>query len=336
MGQNTRNTRIENQMQYLVRCKDRLVIDADVHATDIEAMRPEFKNRLASTPGYYHGRPVSAEDLIREMDTAGVDMALVWQNPSATAYGTDPQKNFDALLAANQYIHEISIRFPERFIPAGWTDPKALGIEGAVRLADICIEEYGFAVVKMNPAQNGFPIDGERVIPVFERIVRHGAIPAFHFGADTEFTPAAGLASLAERHPDHPLVAVHMGGGGASYGGAEALYRESRELGLDHPNIRFVLSTKRDAHIESDLIAYQSAGEPFCRNLCCGSDAPYGRMAWNFGGFRWMFKGFVDGKNHHDERVRKNPRLFDGESVRNYMGRNFAELVIEGYRRLLR
>jgi len=104
---------------------------------------------------------------------------------------------------------------------------------------------------------------------------------------------------------------------------------------LRHPNIKFIESAKRDTHIESDFITYQLAGEPFSGNICCGSDAPYGRQTWNFGGYRAMFKSLMDGKNHTDKRVRQNPGLFNAAIAENYMGRNFAELVISGYEKLL-
>jgi len=83
----------------------------------------------------------------------------------------------------------------------------------------------------------------------------HGAIPAFHFGGDTSFTPASGLARLASHFAPNRIIAVHMGGGGSSYCEGESLYREAREIGLKHPNLFFIQSAKRDCHIESDFIA---------------------------------------------------------------------------------
>lgn len=156
-----------------------------------------------------------------------------------------------------------------------------------------------------------------------------------HFGADTPFTPADGLERMARLHPDHPVLAVHMGGGGAGYLEAEELYRQARELGLRQPNIRFILSARRDTVIESDLITYQLAGEPSCRNLFCGSDAPYGRMTWNFGGFRCMFQSLQNGAAHTDPRLRANPGLFTADIAQNYLGRNFAKFVIAACRHLL-
>ncbi len=328
-------TRIQFQKDYLLSKQEWLVIDGDTHATDTAAMHPDLAAQLDACPDYYHGRPVSAEDLIAEMNMAGVDMALIWQNPAATVYTNNPEANFKALHNVNQYIYETSLKYPDRFIPAGWIDPKALGTANAKRLVDICVNDFGFAVVKMNPAQNAFPIDSEPVVEVFDHIVSRGAVPAFHFGADTGFTPAEGLRFLAKRFPGHPLIGVHMGGGGAAYPAAEELYQKARLLGLECPNIHFVLSAKRDTHIESDFITYTIAGEPYSQNLFCGSDAPYGRMTWNFGGYRAMFRSLIEGASHTDKRVREVKNLFSERIASGYMGGNLAAFMVKAYDRIL-
>ncbi|HEY2019222.1 MAG TPA: amidohydrolase family protein [Bryobacteraceae bacterium] len=303
-----------------------LVIDADVHVTD--------PRNFEVTAEYFHGRPISAEDAIREMDMAGVDMALIWQNPAATRYGLRADDNVQALAGANRYVRDSAARYPDRFIPAGWLDPKACGLENTLALAETLVYDWGFPIVKLNPAQNRYAIDSPESIAAVDRIVELGAMPAFHFGADSPFTPAEGLRRVAERHPERPLIAVHMGGGGAGYLEAESLYAAARRLGIECPNIRYVLSAKRDPHMESDLIAYQLAGEPFCHHLFCGSDAPYGRMTWNFGGFRAMFSS-LQNSEHTDARVRTHPVLFTAEAVSGYLGGNLARLVAEGCRRMV-
>lgn len=326
---------IRIKLEFLTANKNKLVIDGDTHATDTESLFGEILNRFRSEVNYYHGRPVSSEDLLAEMKMAEVDMALIWQNPAATLYPGSREENFNLLLKANRYIYDSGKKYPEKFIPAGWTDPKALGTAHAKELVRICVQDFGFAIMKMNPAQNAFYIDSDPVVEVLDYIVSLGAVPAFHFGADTEFTPAEGLRNLAKRHPAHPILGIHMGGGGASYPGAENLYYEARETGLQCPNIRYVLSAKRDTHIESDLITYTLAGEPYCRNLFCGSDAPYGRMTWNFGGFRSMFRSFSDGEKHTDIRVRQNPERFTEETALRYLGGNLAEFMIGAYSSIL-
>ncbi len=327
--------KISDLISYLETNRGMLVIDADTHASDTENLHPSIAGRFKSAPDYYHGKPASAEDLLQEMEMASVDMSLIWQNPAATWYSENENENYDSLLAANRYILDATVKYPENFIGAGWTDPRALGIEKALSLVDTCIQDFGFLVIKLNPAQNGFLIDSEPVFTILDRIIEMGGIPALHYGADTPYTPAEGLSRLAERYPDQAIIAVHMGGGGAGNRQAEEQYHKSREIGLRHPNIRFILSTRRDTHTESDLIAYQLAGEPFSRNLFCASDAPYGRMTWNFGGYRWMILSLMDHESHTDERVRQSPGLFNEEDMRNYLGANFAEFIIDGYKKLL-
>ncbi len=305
---------------------DTLVIDADTHITDVARLPELWRRRYLEDPHYYHGRPISAEDLIGEMDLCGVDMALCWQDPASTFYGRDCDANAEALLAANRYVFEAARRFPDRILPAGWTDPKACGVANAIRVAEICVCEFGFFIIKMNPAQNAYPIASPEVAEVVARIVELGAVPAFHFGADTPYTPASGLERLLEDHPGHPFIGVHMGGGGASYQGGESLAHEARELGLRRSQLRYILSTKRDTHMERDILTYQKAGPPFSENLFCASDAPYGRMAWNFGGFREMLRTL---------EVR-HPDHFGPEASANYLGRNLTRFALEGLRNLLR
>src|SRR3546814_21048322 len=100
----------------------------------------------------------------------------------------------------------------------------------------LCVEEWGFPVVKMNPAQNAYPIDSDMVLEVVDRIVSLGAVPAFHFGSATSFTQAEGLERVALRHPYHTLIAVHMGGGVGHSFETDRTYMAARELWLPRPN----------------------------------------------------------------------------------------------------
>jgi predicted TIM-barrel fold metal-dependent hydrolase len=322
---------ITTQRQYLLDNKKNLTIDADTHITSPDNLPEAVSQKLASTENYYHGRPITSEELLAEMNLADVDMALIWQNPAATPYGNDQKENFERLMVANEYIHQSARQYPEKFIPAGWTDPKALGVDLAKKVAQICIQEFGFPILKMNPAQNAYNMDSEMVLAVMDEIIACNGMPAFHFGSDTPYTPVSSLKRLAERYPDTPILAVHMAGGGAGYVEAEKNYTETRELGLKYPNLRFALSAKRDTHMESDIITYQLAGEPFCQNLYCASDAPYGRITWNFGGFRCMFKSLMQNDLHPDRRVKENPGFFDEQAASNFLGNNFAQLIIDRY-----
>lgn len=327
--------RIEARIAFLEGARDRLTCDIDTHISDPGMVAPDMRDRSKRDPNYFHGRPIDGPTLLREMDQAGVDLALCWQNPSVTRYTDDRAANQAALSRANRYIADFATVHPERVYPAGWTDPSALGVERACAVVDECVLELGCAVVKLNPAQNAYAIDSEDVFAVVDRIVARGAVPAFHFGPDTPYTPVEGLERVAARHPDHPVIGIHFGGGGAGYLESEDFCHAARALGLRQTNIHYIESAKRDTHIESDLIAYRLAGPEHRRRIFLGSDAPYGRQAWNFGGYRAMFAGLADGANHTDPRLRADPTLFDAETIQAYLGANFADFAAAACRRIL-
>lgn len=326
---------VEARLSYLREWGSDLVLDGDVHPTERTLLPPEIARRTSEDPNYFHGRPLLADELIATMDRAGVDMALCWQNPATLTYTDNQDENYQRLLAANLAISKLAATYPTRVIPGGWTDPKAIGLEHAIALARRCIEELGMPVVKMNPAQNAYQINDPMVLAVVDEIVARGAVPAFHFGSDSPFTPPSGMRAVAERHPDHPVIGVHMGGGGGHFVEAEPIYQGARQLGLDCPNIVFILSAIRDTHIDSALITYAAAGEPWSRNLVAGSDAPYGNMVWNFGGFRSLLAALRDGKGFADPRLSETPDLFDDRLIANILGGNLARLVAEADDRIL-
>lgn len=318
-------------LHFLMKKKKSLVIDADTHISDLSALGEEQRKRYESTVNYYQGKPINAELLIWEMNMSGVDMSLCWLNPAVIEYKNSADMNYEVLKSAISYLVDSSRKYPDRIIPTGWIDPKALGMENAKRLIRECILEMGLLVIKMNPAQNGYDLDHPDVRELAKDIVSLGGIPAFHYGADTRFTPPGSLRAMAKfLYPDK-LIAVHMGGGGASYMEGEEGYQETRELGLVYDNIYFIESAKRDTHIESDLITYMAAGEKHYRRIFCASDAPYGRQSWNYGGYRAMFSTLRNGHEHTDVRLATGEAVCTEEIQRLFMGENIADLLIDLY-----
>ncbi|MDX2108618.1 MAG: amidohydrolase family protein [Verrucomicrobiota bacterium] len=326
-------TELRKRLNYLSTPRD-WVVDADCHLTDTTNLSGPILEKYRSQNNYYHGRPINAAELIAEMDMAAVDLALIWQNPAATPVTGDMDANTAALLAANRAIADSANRYDTRLLPAGWTDPRNCGLEGAMHVVEVCVRELGFPVVKLNPAQNAYPLDSDPVIAVVDHILKLGAIPAFHFGADTGYTPASALARVARHCGSQRVVAVHMGGGGASYPDQEALCQEARLLGLELPNIFYIQSAKRDTHCESDFITYTLHGAPAVNNIAIGSDAPYGRMSWNFGGYRALFASLRDPR-HPDERLRGRAEIFT-RAERGFMGNNVVKLYTSALENLLK
>ena len=323
--------RLDNLLTYLRDQKKRLVIDADTHISDLEELDTYQKSLYNSSQDYYHGKPINVEQLISEMDMSDVNMSLCWINPAVIKNSNTQSENFELLRSAIRYLVKSSEKYPTRIIPTGWIDIKALGLEKSKELVMECVKEMGLLVIKMNPAQSSYPMDHQDVCILVKFIVKLGAIPAFHYGSDTLFTTPENLVTIASLIYPHKLIAVHMGGGGASYLEGETNYNKTRELGFKFDNIYFVESTKRDTHIESDFISYVAAGEKYYKRIMCGSDAPYGRQSWNYGGYRSMFSTLKNPSLHTDIRIRNREAIFTDEIIQRIMGENLADLLIEGY-----
>ena len=163
-----------------------MIIDADTHIS------PTDDNGT-----------ILAEELINQMDKSKVDKAVCWLQPPYMR----------ALDTSLEYVYQSVKKFPDRLLGFGWVDPH-FGIEKGKDTVKKCLTEYGFYGVKLNGAQNSFPIDDEKMsLPLIEEIAKAGSILAFHIGADEyNFTHPSRAANIARRFPEMPVLMVHMGG----------------------------------------------------------------------------------------------------------------------------
>jgi predicted TIM-barrel fold metal-dependent hydrolase len=219
-----------------------MIIDADCH--------------ISPTPE--GAGSISADELLRRMDRAGVDKALAWlQPPYMRQVGP-----------ANAYVARAMKDHPDRILGFGWADPH-LGVEEAREEARRCVEDYGLCGVKLNGAQNGFCVDEPALsLPVVEQVAALGSILAFHVGADAfEQTHPFRVAKVARRFPDLPVLMVHMGGVGHA-----DLTDAAIEFAAECPNLTLIGSAVRTGAI---LKAIRTLG---ARRLCFGSDTPFELM----------------------------------------------------------
>jgi len=240
-----------------------MIIDADCH--------------VSPTPE--GGVSISVDELLRRMDRAGVDKALTWLQPP---YRRETDQ-------ANSYVHQAAADHPDRILGFGWADPN-LGVEKAKETVRRCIEEYGFHGVKLNGAQNSFYIDDPKLsLPVVDEIARTGKVLAFHVGADAfEQTHPFRVAKVARRHPDLPILMVHMGGVGHA-----DLTRAAIEFAQECPNLVLIGSAVRDRPI---LKAIHTLGAD---RVCFGSDTPFALMRVELAKYRAL----LDGEVSDDEKA---------------------------------
>ena len=232
-----------------------MIIDADVHISPFDL-----------------GNSISIGELIRRMDRSNVEKALTWLQPPY----------FPDIVAGNEYVYQSAKDHPDRILGFGWTDPHH-GIQEAIDEARRCVEEYGFYGVKLNGAQNSYYIDSEDLAqPVIDAIAQMDTILAFHVGTDAfEATHPFRLAKIAKRHPETPILMVHMGGVAFN-----DLTNAAIEIAQECPNITLIGSAVRATKI---LKAIKTLGAD---RVCYGSDTPFALMHVELA----MYNALLDGE----------------------------------------
>lgn len=219
-----------------------MIIDADVHISSMSKV----------------GKGISTEELLKRMEKAGVDKAVVWLQPPYTR----------ALENLNEYVYETMRRYPDKILGFGWVDPN-LGVEEAKTTVKKCLYEYGFYGVKLNGAQNNFYIDDPKLsIPVIEEIAKAGKILALHVGTDAyDLTHPFRVGKIASLFPELQILMVHMGGVAH-----DDITNAAIEIAQKYSNITLIGSAVRTIPI---LKAIRTIGSS---RVCFGSDTPFELM----------------------------------------------------------
>ncbi|MFD7503700.1 amidohydrolase family protein [Streptomyces sp. NPDC059850] len=152
-----------------------------------------------------------ADQLVAEMDTAGVDQAFL----------IAPDFSYAATCALSppelaELHHRVVRRHPGRFVVFWGVDPRA-GQDG-LDLFERCVTEYGFAGMKLYPPCGYSPSD-RRLYPYFEVCAHHGLPVLSHTGpgwGPLDFTWAEPLL-LDTAARDFPGVDFILGHGGVTH-----------------------------------------------------------------------------------------------------------------------
>ncbi len=146
---------------------------------------------------YFTDRRWTAEELIREMDRCGVDIACV-------SAGGLPHELKDM----NRRALEAVRRFPSRLIGFVRLSPKNADI---LEDLEYYIRDEGFKGIKLHPNQDGFCLLKEAILEgVYEKAARYRVPVLIHSGTEP-WTVAGQFADQAERFPDVTFIMAHSG-----------------------------------------------------------------------------------------------------------------------------
>lgn len=219
---------------------NRLIFDADTH------MSP-YRNVDIS---------ISAEESRDRLEAAGVSKAVCWLMPQGV----------DDVSESNSYIYEKCRSIP-MFVPFGWANIVE-GENKAVKDAIRCLDEYNFKGVKLNGAQNEYPIDSLPALHVCEEIAKRKGIIAFHIGTDSpNFTNPYRAGVVANLFPETTIVMIHMGGASTDdHNVSEHVIKVAKTC----PNMVLIGSAIKAKYAK---IAIEELGN---ERVMFGSDLPFG------------------------------------------------------------
>ena len=224
------------------------------------------------SPYVNHDRAIDASGLNDMLQEAGVDRALTWLMPQGVSDVSE----------SNRYVYDQSKIFPI-FYPFGWTNVRE-GLDKAIDDAKRCLLDYGFRGVKLNGAQNDYPIDSPDAMKVCEVIAKSNGIIAFHIGADApDNTGAFRAAHVASAFPETTILMVHMGGAGRPNPDRSA---EVIAEALRHPNMMLVGS---EIGIDKIKIAIDTLGSS---RVMYGSDTPFSKTMDALGNYAELLKDY--------------------------------------------
>lgn len=190
----------------------------------------------------------SLDDIIQEMDEAGVDKAVIVAADYSSAYG--------AVMVTNEDVSRMAQKHPDRFIPFCSVDP-ALG-RVAVDQLEIAVNELGAKGLKLVPPIQGFKFDDPVYDPLWQKAAEldiivwtHAAHQKSTPGTDARLGQPMLVEAVALKLPELKIVLGHCG---------FPWVWESWSLASRHQNVYVDISAYKDLYDLFPWQAYTASG----------------------------------------------------------------------------
>lgn len=195
----------------------------------VQVARDYFKREreaFASTP---------LEDLLRQMDAAGVERAIL------TMDANDPAP-----------VHEIARAFPQRFICSAVIDPTS-GM-AALRLLEKLVAKFALRLARVVPFLLNRPPNDKAYYPVYAKCIELGLPISVNTGIPGPPMPAEPqrplhLDEVCLFFPELVLIMAH---------GADPWWGEAIRLLLKYPNLHMMTSAYAPKYLPPELIHFMN------------------------------------------------------------------------------
>jgi aminocarboxymuconate-semialdehyde decarboxylase len=122
---------------------------------------------LEKAPDWFR-RMSDFEAHIADMDTAGIDVGVIWPPPPGFYYWAEPSRGLELAQIVNDNTAKAVQAHPDRL--AGLASAPLQDVESAVREMRRAVQELQLAGVAMASNINGLGLDDERFLPYFEQV----------------------------------------------------------------------------------------------------------------------------------------------------------------------
>ena len=190
----------------------------------------------------------SLDDIVHEMDEAGVDKAVIVAADYSSSYG--------AIMVTNDDVSRMANQHPDRFIPFCSVDP-ALG-RLAVDQLEIAVKDLGAQGLKLVPPMQGFKFDDPRYDPLWKKAAEldiivwtHAAHQKSTPGTDARLGRPMLVEAVALKFQELKIVLGHCG---------FPWVWESWSLAARHPNVYVDISAYNDLYDQFPWQAYTADG----------------------------------------------------------------------------
>ncbi|MBN1571759.1 MAG: amidohydrolase [Deltaproteobacteria bacterium] len=190
--------------------------------------KDRFKNIAAMFEYIFTQRTVG--DIIKDMDDAGVDKAVIVAADYTTASGV--------IAVTNEDVSRLAKEHPDRFIPFAGVDPS----KGRAAVDELtrAVEELGCVGLKLVPPMQLFNFADPRFNPLWERALELGIIVWTHTahqlstpGSDARLGHPMLIEPVALRYPKLKIVMGHCG---------FPWHWEAWSVAVRHPNVYIDIS----------------------------------------------------------------------------------------------
>jgi predicted TIM-barrel fold metal-dependent hydrolase len=190
-------------------CKEATVTPSieEAHERMFRQLEPEFRKWSQEVfKSMFMQRTI--EDIIRDMDEAGVDKACIVAMDLTTHYGVE--------MVTNEDVARIASAHPDRFVPFASVDP-SMG-QAAVDKLVHAVKDLGCRGLKLVPPVQHFDFSDPKHYPLWETALElgipvwtHTAHQFVHPDSDARLGHPMLVEPVALRYPDLKIILGHCG-----------------------------------------------------------------------------------------------------------------------------